>query len=439
MQPINQNNDEGPIFNKLPIYWINLDIHDERKYFMNLQLHDKNHERISGVNGKKLNEDILNKYIQKSKSFGFNNEKMNKGEIGCLLSHIKVFKESLKKNDEYIIVLEDDANIINWMNNDTNKYLLNHYQNHECIQLCIIIPNHTVLPKENPILINWNEENNRYYPWGFAWSTACYIISKNARIKLTELFEQFEQFENEQTIIIEPADIFIYKNLNTQTLFPPIASYNLSFDSSVQTEKDIHNKSYYRILNNYNFNKKLILIIVWFGNLPNFFDLLLYTLKNINYDILFVTDQKIPDIPNNVKILYLTLELFNEHLNKKTEYCVKLVNLNKLVDVKPLFGFLFNEFITGYEYWGWTDIDMLMGDVTKILNDNPDFDIYSSKNIYNGSLMMFKKNLINIYQYIENYENILNDSYVYKLDESLFSKINNKINHLSIYKDEVVS
>jgi GR25 family glycosyltransferase involved in LPS biosynthesis len=429
MDIVNHNSKTESILNDLPIYWINLDNHKERNDYMILQLNNKKHFRVSGVNGKIFDENKMNNYINKSKKNLFNDEKMTKGEIGCLLSHIKIYKESLKRNDDYIIVMEDDANMLNFMNNDSNNYLLNNYKNHECIQLCVILPEHVNLPKEkSPILLNWNEKNNEYYPWGFTWSTACYIISKNARIKLIEQFEKCQ--------IIQPADFFIFGNLNTQTLFPPIISYSLSFDSSVQLDSlDYHKKSYYRI-NDYYFNKKLILITVWFGKLPEYFDLWLYTLKDMNYDVLFVTDQKINNIPNNVKYLNLTMKQFNNHLNKKTGYDVNIKSVAKLVDVKPLFGFLFNEFINNYEYWGWTDVDMLMGDITKILYDDPDCDIYSNGNMSFGPLMMFKKKLIDIYKYIEHYEDILNDSYICKVDESWWFIQNEKTKHLSIYKDE---
>jgi len=429
MEIVKHNSKTHSIFNDLPIYWINLDHHHERKDFMILQLNNKNHHRISGVNGKIMDENIMTSYINKSKKNLFNNEKMSKGEIGCVLSHIKLYKESLKRDDEFIIVMEDDVNMINFINNDINNYLLNQYQNYECIQLCIIVSKYIKLPQDKtPILVNWNEENKKYYPWSFTWSTACYIISKKARITLINHIENCE--------FLQPADFFIYGNLNTQTLFPPIVSYSLTFDSSVQVDTlDCHKKSFYRI-RDYCFNKKLILITVWFGKLPEYFDLWLYTVKNMNYDVLFVSDQQINDIPNNIKYLNLTMEQFNKHLNKKTGYHVELKNVAKLVDVKPLFSFLFNEFINGYEYFGWTDVDMLMGDITKILNDEPYFDIYSNGKMSFGPLMIFKKDLIELYKYIQHYEDILNDSYVCKVDEPWWFIENKKTNHLAIYKDE---
>lgn len=428
MQEIKIHNQVNIDFDNIPIYWINLDHHTNRRKFMELQLNNKNHTRISGVNGKTLDEYEINKYINNSKKNFFEDEKMSKGEIGCLLSHIKVFKESIFKNDEYIIVMEDDANILNFSNVDIKKFLLDNYYYSDCIQLCIILPEHVSLPNEKPILLNWNDYNNYHHPMGFTWSTACYIISRNARIKIIEKFENAE--------LLRPADYFIYKNTNTKTLFPPLVSYNLYFDSFIQNDSlECHIKSFYRI-RDYYFNNKLILIAIWFGDLPDYFDLWLYTVKNMNYDILFVTDQKITYLPNNFKYLNITIEQFNDHLNNSTGFNVTIKNLDKLVDVKPLFGYLFSEFINCYEYWGWTDIDMLMGDVTKVLYTEPNYDIYSNGFPSFGPLMIFKRELIDIYKHIENYEDILNDSYICKVDEPWWFLYSSSTSHLSIYTDQ---
>jgi len=187
------------------------------------------------------------------------------------------------------------------------------------------------------------------------------------------------------------------------------------------------------------FKKKLLLINVWFGSLPHYFNIWLSSIKNMSYDFLLISDQKLTNMPNNVKTIFMTLEKFNDYLNRETNFDVKIKNPMKLVDVKPLFGFLFKQIINNkYEYWGWSDIDMIMGDIENFMENNPGKEIYSSGFQTFGPLMIFKSDLLDFYKQIENYEDILNDEYICKVDEIWWFKNNIDIlnlKHLNIYKD----
>ena len=39
----------------------------------------------------------------------------------------------------------------------------------------------------------------------------------------------------------------------------------------------------------------------------------------------------------------------------------------KLCDLKPFFGRLFPEAVDGYDWWGYTDTDMLLGNLRSVL------------------------------------------------------------------------
>ena len=153
-------------FDNLPIYCINLEKDIERKKFMQLQLNNKNVNFINGIDGNLIDNETLSKYKNNSQKFFFDvkKNKMSTGEIGCLLSHIKVFNESLKNEDEdYILVLEDDVNLISYMNNDTKLYLSKIIHEYECIQICIIISKSVNLTQNVPSLLNWNKEYIKLY------------------------------------------------------------------------------------------------------------------------------------------------------------------------------------------------------------------------------------------------------------------------------------
>lgn len=84
-------------FNK--IYCINLDRRKDRwNHFLNQSknFNLKDFERVSAIDGKKLNPLDYN-------------SPLNQGELGLVLTVIKIFEESLKNNYEKILIIEDDC------------------------------------------------------------------------------------------------------------------------------------------------------------------------------------------------------------------------------------------------------------------------------------------------------------------------------------------
>jgi GR25 family glycosyltransferase involved in LPS biosynthesis len=399
----------------LPIFCINLKKDIIRKEFIQSQLRNKNLTFIDAIYGKNIEESKLNKLKHNSKK-NHNHESLDTGEIGCLLSHIKVFSEALKStNSEHIMVMEDDVNIITYYNKHSDKFILDHIHNYDCIQLSIIIGNTLINSNivdftcKHPHFLDWNEINGHSRGGGF-WSTGCYIISRNAMSKLINKFISYDH--------LLPSDYYLYNSLNTGTFFPPMI-YPIHFESSISPDDKrnfVHSNSYNFLTNNYH-PQKLILITIWFGKLPDYFPLWVHTLIDKKYDVLFITDQTIRDAPTNLKILNMNLDDLNQSISKKMNGKIKIKNYGKLVDVKPLFGELFYNFIYGYEYWGWTDIDMLMGDIIHFISPFPEIEVFSFGFDTFGPMTIFKTSITDIYKQIECYDEILNDPFVCKVDE----------------------
>ena len=101
------------------IYFINLDKSKDRldKMLEQSKDFDLNLTRYPAIYGKDINRNklIKNKILHKK------NELRN-GELGVTLSHINIWKESLKNNNEYILVLEDDILFCDNFKNELNKY-----------------------------------------------------------------------------------------------------------------------------------------------------------------------------------------------------------------------------------------------------------------------------------------------------------------------------
>jgi GR25 family glycosyltransferase involved in LPS biosynthesis/mannosyltransferase OCH1-like enzyme len=96
----------------IPIFYINLDRSQDRKEFMEKQFqlfNIKNVIRISGVDGSLISDLSKGDINDGSKLKFINNYKLNKGELGCTLSHIKAIKEFYNKNINLGLILEDDC------------------------------------------------------------------------------------------------------------------------------------------------------------------------------------------------------------------------------------------------------------------------------------------------------------------------------------------
>lgn len=114
---------------------------------------------------------------------------------------------------------------------------------------------------------------------------------------------------------------------------------------------------------------KCLLIIPYFGKFPNYFQLFLNSCKNLEYfDFLIFTDDKRDFIyPKNVKREICDFKLVKNLASEKIDHRIILDRPQKLCDFKPTYGLLFEDYLVGYNYWGHCDIDMLFGNLDKLV------------------------------------------------------------------------
>jgi glycosyl transferase family 25 len=107
---LNQSND---IFSKFDIWIINLKSKPEKKAFIQNQLTrlNLNGNFFEAVDGNTLNIQELENtnVINQNASIKAINRILRRGEIGCSLSHINVWKNFLNSDKEYLLILEDDS------------------------------------------------------------------------------------------------------------------------------------------------------------------------------------------------------------------------------------------------------------------------------------------------------------------------------------------
>lgn len=157
--------------------------------------------------------------------------------------------------------------------------------------------------------------------------------------------------------------------------------------------------------------KKIVLIVPYFGEFPNYFALFLKSCEyNKTIDWIFFSDIK-TDIkyPDNVNVIEISFEELKHKIQEKFTFPITLDSPYKLCDYKPAYGYIFEEFIGDYDFWGYCDIDLLFGDLRKfltneLLNSYDKIGYLGHFSLYKNTKklrMAFEENICNTARYKE--------------------------------------
>lgn len=118
--------------------------------------------------------------------------------------------------------------------------------------------------------------------------------------------------------------------------------------------------------------KTINIIIPYFGSFPNYYQLFLNSCaKNDTINWTIVTDNVVDyDYPSNVKRVNMTFEEVKHLIKSKFDFDVAISSVHKLCELKPAYGYIFDNFVMGYDYWGYGDLDLIYGDMRSFLTDD---------------------------------------------------------------------
>lgn len=167
---------------------------------------------------------------------------------------------------------------------------------------------------------------------------------------------------------------------------------------------------------------KKILIVPYFGKINNYFNLWLESCKyNKNIDWLIITDCAIEyKLPNNIKVINMEFSDFVNFVQSKFNFKISLKHPYKLCDYRPCYGYIFEDYIRDYDFWGYCDCDLIFGDIEKFLNQEI-FNNYD-KILRRGHLSFIRNTKDinrNFFKY-ETYKIILTSPVNYAYDESVY-------------------
>lgn len=118
--------------------------------------------------------------------------------------------------------------------------------------------------------------------------------------------------------------------------------------------------------------KKACFIIPYFGKFNNYFQLFLNSCsRNLDFDWLIFTDDRGSYLyPDNVQIIYITFPELRDQIQKKFSFEIALDRPYKLCDFKPAYGYIFEEYLAAYPFWGHCDTDMIWGQISHFITEN---------------------------------------------------------------------
>ena len=166
--------------------------------------------------------------------------------------------------------------------------------------------------------------------------------------------------------------------------------------------------------------KKIALLIAYFGNLPGYSAVFFETLRrNPGLDLLLITDQTVVSPPENLKVYTTSFKALQKRIQSKFDFPIVLDRPYKLCDYKPAYGYIFEEELQDYAFWGHCDLDMVLGDVCKFL-PNDILNIYDK--IYQlGHLCLYRNSPENNKRFMEtggmDYRRVLTTPIICVFDE----------------------
>ena len=189
--------------------------------------------------------------------------------------------------------------------------------------------------------------------------------------------------------------------------------------------------------------KKIAFINVFFGQKPLYLYLYLNSIKNnSDFDFLIFSDwDELPIKGDNLIYRRLSLEEFNDLAISKGIVQNRIVNPKKLNDLKPAWAHILEEFYDNdrYEFVGYSDIDILYGDIKKFINLETlkDVDVWTAATSYTAGFCTIFRNsdtVKKLYQYNDYYRYIFNSATHFAFDENFLVEYKNlNIDNRKVY------
>jgi hypothetical protein len=130
---------------------------------------------------------------------------------------------------------------------------------------------------------------------------------------------------------------------------------------------------------------KIAFLIPYFGKWPEWMELYIDSIeRNSSVDFHFITDcDTTISSAKNIIFHSISFEEYVAQAQQKLGVPINISNPYKICDLRPFFGIIHENIIKDYDFFGWTDVDLLFGDIRSFYTDDilANYDVLSSHKI----------------------------------------------------------
>lgn len=116
--------------------------------------------------------------------------------------------------------------------------------------------------------------------------------------------------------------------------------------------------------------KSVVIIFPYFGTLPVQYKMWRASaLYNPTVDFMFFTDAHVKP-EKNIIVHKMPFSEFKKIIQQAFDFPIVLDRPYKLCEYKQAYGYILQNYIKGYDFWGFGDLDLVYGDIRSFLTDN---------------------------------------------------------------------
>ena len=172
------------------------------------------------------------------------------------------------------------------------------------------------------------------------------------------------------------------------------------------------------------------MLIAYFGKWPEWIDLFIETCKwNPDVHWRLFTDCGLPrNTSENVEVVHTTFAEYSSLISERLGIKFAPARPYKLCDIKPCLGYIHENEIGDYEFFGFGDIDVVYGEIRKFYTEalRKKYDVISTHDDRvsgHFAVMRNTADLRNAFRKLKNYEAILEQPEYGCLDETPFGAL----------------
>jgi len=176
--------------------------------------------------------------------------------------------------------------------------------------------------------------------------------------------------------------------------------------------------------------KSIAFVIPYFGAFPAWMDYFLASCrKNESIDFILFSDNPEPvGWPENFHYHHISFDEYKKIVSDRLGISFNPTSAYKLCDIKPSLGFIHQDILQSYDFWGFCDIDVVFGDIRAFLTEKllDEIDFFSAHGRRVAGHFAFMKNEQKYNESFfkaKNWRKVFEDQVHYCFDEKHFSDL----------------